>query len=123
MSTNTNNIPSIDDIRARIKGLTGSDPEFGPKGLHVAFAGVVLSLQWGVNNYCYNSLGRRLGHHSRTSSCDPCANFEAAAWLDDGFEGDWLRLGAVDDVRGWVAWDDLAALVHDVKVLAHKAGA
>jgi len=111
----TNSIPTIDDIRAQVKGLTGSDPEFTGHGLHVEFCGVTLSLQWGPQNYCDNRGPKDIS--------GPCANFEAAAWLNEASDA-WLSLDSNGaDVRGWVAWGDLAALVHDVKVLAHKAGA
>lgn len=80
----------------------------GANGFHVTFAnGITVSVQWGYGTHCDN---KWVGTFSERAEC---ANAEIAVWDKDG---NWIKCGDNDDVRGWVTPEQLAEVMAAMSV-------
>ena len=88
------------------------------KGFQITFNnGWTVSVQFGKGNYCERRSFNDDAWMPETDEIIQSADAECAVW---DANGDWMQLNNGDDVIGWQAPDDVAALI--ARVAAFPAG-
>lgn len=90
------------------------------QGFHMTFEnGYTISVQWGPGNYCDNHMRPFDYDEDRNGHMRQRANMqsntaEVAAW--DAL-GNYVKLGDMDDVKGWLNADEVASLITIIKAM------